>query len=62
VNGGLPTGGPDGRPAIQDAPAGAAEQLMAQLRGLISELEESSGQLRPLDVNSLDEPGNGEFC
>jgi hypothetical protein len=42
------SGGP---PTAQDVPAGAAAQLMAQLRGLISELESSggSGHLHPMD-------------
>jgi hypothetical protein len=46
-----------GLPTTQDAPAGAAQQLMAQLRGLISELENSgSGQLHRLNVTALQAP------
>lgn len=44
-------------PTTQDVPAGAAQQLMAQLRGLISELENSGGgHLHPLNVTALQAP------
>jgi hypothetical protein len=44
-------------PRDQDTPAASAQQLMAQLRGLINELESGdSGRLRPLDVTSFHEP------
>lgn len=46
-----------GLPTTQDVPAGAAQQLMAQLRGLISELEHAGGgQLHPLNVTALQAP------
>lgn len=46
-----------GPPAEQDTPVASAAQLMAQLRRLIRELESAgSGQLRPLDVTSFQEP------
>lgn len=48
-------------PHQHPSPPGAAEQLMAQLRGLISELEASSGQLHPLDVTALHEPDTAEY-
>lgn len=55
--GGLPVGQPATQPATQDVPAGAAQQLMAQLRGLISELENAgSGNLHPMNVTELQEP------
>ncbi|HEY3749376.1 MAG TPA: hypothetical protein VGL80_09265 [Pseudonocardiaceae bacterium] len=58
VTDGLPTGALGGAPSTQDVPAGAAQQLMAQLRGLISELENSGGgsQLHPMNVTELQEP------
>jgi hypothetical protein len=43
-------------PHQHPTPPGAAEQLMAQLRGLISELEASSGEPHPLDVTALHGP------
>jgi hypothetical protein len=58
VTDGLPTGALGGTPSTQDVPAGAAQQLMAQLRGLITELENSGGggQLHPMNVTALQEP------
>jgi hypothetical protein len=58
VTDGLPTGALGAAPSTQDVPAGAAQQLMAQLRGLISELENSGGgsQLHPMNVTELQEP------
>ncbi|HEX3651062.1 MAG TPA: hypothetical protein VHV49_21770 [Pseudonocardiaceae bacterium] len=41
-----------GAPAPQDMPAGSAQQLMAQLRGLISDLEQGR-QMHPMDSGDL---------
>ena len=49
VPGGLPA---LGGPATQDMPAGSVQQLMAQLRGLISDLEQGH-QMHPMDGADL---------